>query len=113
LFARSASRVFKILYSSRAWLLEFRIKNSEGRDREECLAEAWRDLEEAREIAQRGEMKLLLADYHLESSRVCLDEGRKEDAKGHYGEAKRLIEECGYHRRDKELKELAERFAKN
>ena len=72
---------------------------------------AWGDLEEAKEIAERGEMKLWLADYHLESSRVCLDEGRKEDAKGLYEEAKRLIEECGYHRRDKELKELAERFA--
>jgi hypothetical protein len=71
------------------------------------------DLEEAREIAQRGEMKLHLADYHLESSRVCMDEGRKEDVKGHYEEAKRLIKECGYHRRDKELKELAERFAGN
>ena len=58
-------------------------------------------------------MKLHLADYHLESSRVCLDEGRKEDVKGHYEEAKRLIEKCGYHRRDKELKELAERFAGN
>ena len=30
---------------------------------------SWRDLEEAREIAERGEMKLWLADYHLESSR--------------------------------------------
>jgi hypothetical protein len=42
-----------------------------------------------------------------------MDEGRKEDVKGHYEEAKRLIKECGYHKRDKELKELAERFAGN
>jgi tetratricopeptide (TPR) repeat protein len=76
---------------ARAGLLEFRIKNSEGRERKECLAEAWRDLEEAKEIAERGEMKLWLADYHLEGSRVCLDEGRKDDAKGHYEEAKQLI----------------------
>jgi len=33
------------------------------------------DLEEVREIAERGEMKLWMADYHLESARVCLDEG--------------------------------------
>ncbi|MGA2091855.1 MAG: NACHT domain-containing protein [Sedimentisphaerales bacterium] len=126
---------------ARAGLFEFRIKNLEGRDREECLAEAWRDLEEVREIAERGEMKLWLADYHLESSRVCLDEadgspvadqvsnhsgtGKTEDpsspkgyavasrrrkAKEHYEEAKKLIEECGYHRRDKELEELAGRI---
>jgi len=77
------------------------------------------DLEEAREIAERGEMKLWLADYHLESSRVCLDEeenrGQKTEdgrrkAKEHYEKAKRLIEECGYHRRDKELEELAKRI---
>jgi tetratricopeptide (TPR) repeat protein len=105
---------------ARAELLEFRIKNLEGKDREECLAEIWRDLDEAREIAERGEMKLWLADYHLESSRVCLDEGAGSPvadqvsnhsgtgkAKEHYEEAKRLIEECGYHRRDKELEELA------
>lgn len=74
-------------------------------------------MEEAREIAQRGEMKLHLADYRLESGRVYMDEGRKErkkeNVKGHYEEAKRLIKECGYYRRDKELKELAERFAGN
>ena len=102
------------------------------------------DLEEAREIAERGEMKLFLADYHLESSRVCLEEGAgspteepkqpgsppktcgdlrfatrghpandmRVEAKRHYEEAKRLIEECGYHRRDKELEELAARFVR-
>ena len=68
------------------------------------------DLEEVREIAERGEMKLHLADYHLESARVCLNEGRKGDAKGHYEEAKALIEECGYHRRDEELKDIEGRM---
>ncbi|NIA30430.1 MAG: TIR domain-containing protein [Actinobacteria bacterium] len=32
--------------------------------------QAWDDLEEAREIAERGEMKLWLADYHLEAARI-------------------------------------------
>jgi len=67
-------------------------------------------LEEAREIAERGEMKLHLADYHLESARVCLDEGKKGDAKGHYEAAKRLIRSCGYHRRDEELKDIEGRM---
>ena len=38
---------------------------------------------------------------------MCLDEGRKDDAKGHFKEVKLLIEKCGYHRRDKELEDLA------
>jgi hypothetical protein len=72
-------------------------------------------------------MKLYLADYHLEAARLCIDEEAgspiekpkkqqsrtpasdwRVDAKWHYEEARRLIiEECGYHRRDKELEELS------
>jgi tetratricopeptide (TPR) repeat protein len=36
--------------------------------------QAWDDLEEAREIAERGEMKLWLVDYHLEASRLLISE---------------------------------------
>jgi tetratricopeptide (TPR) repeat protein len=36
--------------------------------------QAWNDLEEAREIAERGEMKLWLVDYHLEASRLLISE---------------------------------------
>jgi hypothetical protein len=91
---------------------------------------AWGDMEEAREIAQRGEMKLWLADYHLEAAKLALCESSRADEQGnrrgesetgsrpttcrdarrHYEEAKRLIEEYGYHRRDKELEELAGRI---
>ena len=65
---------------------------------------AWGDLEEVKEIAERGEMKLWLADYHLEAGRVCKAEGK--DVKEHIQKARELIETCGYHRRDKELEEL-------
>ena len=65
------------------------------------------DLEEAREIAERGEMKLWLADYYLESARLARSEKDKEKMAEHCGQAKALIEECGYHRRDGELEELA------
>ncbi len=34
------------------------------------LSQAYGDIEEAREIAERGEMKLWLVDYHLEASRL-------------------------------------------
>jgi hypothetical protein len=65
------------------------------------------DLEEAREIAERGEMKLFLADYYLESARLARSEKNKERMAEHYGQAKALIQKCGYHRRDGELEELA------
>jgi tetratricopeptide (TPR) repeat protein len=154
----------------RAWLEELRIEKLEGRNREKCLAEAKKwldeavdglrkagtqdflprglfarveyysvvgeykkalvDLNEVREIAERGEMKLWLADYHLEAAKLALSENSRaveqgnrrgesetgsrpttcRDAKEHYEEAKRLINECGYHRRDKELEELKGRI---
>jgi len=55
------------------------------------------DLEEVRKIATRSGMRLFLADYHL--------------AKGNIEEAEKLINETGYHRRDKELAELKARSA--
>ena len=35
-----------------------------------CFADAWRDLAEAQEIAERGEMRLHLADFHLQSAKL-------------------------------------------
>jgi tetratricopeptide (TPR) repeat protein len=68
---------------------------------------AWSDLTEAKEIAERGEMKLYLADYHLEAARLHLAEGGKyADASDHYEKAKALIDQTGYHRRDAELAAL-------
>ena len=72
--------------------------------------EAWEDLAEAQEIAERGEMKLWLVDYHLEACRLSLAEGRPENgdrrpekAKQHLEEAGKFVEETGYHRRDPEV----------
>jgi hypothetical protein len=56
-----------------------------------------RDLEEACRIATRSDMKLFLADYHL--------------AMGNLDEAEKLINETGYHRRDKQLAELRKKLA--
>ncbi|UCE99251.1 MAG: TIR domain-containing protein [Planctomycetota bacterium] len=64
---------------------------------------AWGDLEEAREIAERGEMGLYLADYHLEAARVCLAQGRSPEAREHWKEAAKRVEEMGYHRRNPEV----------
>ncbi len=68
----------------------------------------WRDLGEAKEIADRGEMRLFLADCALEAARLWLAQDDKEKAKEEWEEAKRLVEETGYHRRDKEVEELQE-----
>ena len=67
---------------------------------------AWADLQEAQEIAGRGDMKLHLTDYHLEAARLYGAEGKEEEARDHLERAKALIEETGYRRRDSEVEEL-------
>jgi len=73
------------------------------------FAPALADLEEAREIAERGEMKLYLADYHLEAGRLNIKEQKensKEQAEEHLAIAKEMIEKMGYGRRKPEVEEL-------
>jgi len=64
------------------------------------------DLDEAYEIAEQSEMKLYLTDYHLESCRLCIAEGKSGQSAQHLESAKKLIAETGYHRRDKEAEAL-------
>jgi hypothetical protein len=72
-------------------------------------------LDEAWEIAERGPMKLFLADIHLYRARLFgirnSEVGSANEA-GQYpwespaadlAAAEKLINECGYHRRDEEL----------
>jgi tetratricopeptide (TPR) repeat protein len=72
------------------------------------VAGAQRDLEEALSIATRGGMRLHQADCHLEYARLHLDCGEKEEARQSLAQAKEMIEEMGYHRRDAEVAELEE-----
>ena len=94
---------------------------------------SWADLDEAREIAEYGQMRLHLTDYHLEVCRLIreqlsafsdqpsaknykiVEDGEelsltKEQMQAkfheHFKEAERLVKETGYHRRDGELEEL-------
>jgi hypothetical protein len=69
-------------------------------------ANAWDDLKEAEEIAEMGGMKLFLCDYHLEAARLCAAQGKDKEAEQHFTIAKKIIEETGYHRRDKEVERL-------
>lgn len=79
----------------------------------EKYMEAWQDLNEALEIAERGEMKLYLTDYHLEAARLCQAEGKKNEAKEHVQTAAQLIKQTGYHRRDREVEELRKDLIKS
>jgi tetratricopeptide (TPR) repeat protein len=72
---------------------------------------AQRDLDEARIVATRCEMRLHLTDYHLEQARLFLVQSRDNEARCHYVAAKRLVEETGYHRRDIDLVSLGAKLA--
>jgi len=70
------------------------------------FARAQRDLEEALTIATRGGMRLHEADCHLESARLHLARGEREQARESLSKARGMVEEMGYHRRDGEVAEL-------
>jgi tetratricopeptide (TPR) repeat protein len=80
------------------------------------FANARADLDEAKEIAEFGDMKLYLVDYHLEY--CCLnqdeqdlqdDRDLKDEAREHLRKAEKLIDETGYELR----REEAEKIRKN
>jgi tetratricopeptide (TPR) repeat protein len=72
------------------------------------LDRARADLEEALSIATRGGMRLYEADCHLEYARLHLACGEKGKARQSLAKAKEMIEDTGYHRRDREVAELEE-----
>jgi tetratricopeptide (TPR) repeat protein len=72
--------------------------------------QAHRDLEEAMEIVQRSGMRLYEADCHLEYARLHLAQEKKEEARKSLATAREMIQEMGYHRRDREVKELEEQL---
>jgi tetratricopeptide (TPR) repeat protein len=74
------------------------------------------DLDEAWEIAERGPMRLFMADIHLYRARLfgslkCEVRSVKypwESPQADLAAARKLIEQCGYHRRDEELADAEE-----
>ena len=67
------------------------------------------DLDEAMDIATRdsqGLMRLHITECHLGYARLALAQNDRETAQRHLILARDLIEETGYHRRDKELEGL-------
>lgn len=80
------------------------------------------DLDEAWEVAERGPMRLFMADIHLYRARLFHamkpypwnknPDGTERGAKDDLVAARKLIEQCGYWRRKEELED-AEEAAKN
>jgi len=72
---------------------------------------AQEDLDEAWEIAERGPMKLFMADIHLYRARLFFREKEYpwESPEADLQAARKLIEQCGYWRRKEELED-AERI---
>lgn len=70
------------------------------------------DLQEAERICQRCDLRLLQADCHLEYARFHLAQGETEEARKRVEKARVMINEMGYHRRDKDLAELDEQLSK-
>ena len=70
------------------------------------VADAEADLTEALEIAERGSMRLHACDAHIEWARLCLQRGDAEAARGHVAMARRLVEETGYGRRERDVRWL-------
>ncbi len=89
---------------SRAWL-RFLAGDADG---------ARADLDEAWQIAERGPMRLHMTDIHLHRARLfhAVRPYPWESPHHDLAEAERLIDECGYHRRDEELAD-AQQSAKN
>ncbi len=83
---------------SRAWL-RFQIGKVGGPQ------SAQEDLDEAWEIAERGPMRLFMADVHMYRARLFMREEVYpwESPEVDLAAARKLIQECGYHRRDEEL----------
>lgn len=77
---------------TRAWLREVQADPAAARA----------DLDEAQQLAERGPMRLHLADVHLYRARLFFRENLAE-AREELRKARHLIERCGYHRRDEEL----------
>lgn len=85
-------------------------------------ASAQSDLDEAWEIAERGPMRLFMADIHLYRARLFHGvkpypwaagaDGKPRGPKDDLAAARKLIEQCGYWRRKEELED-AETAAKN
>jgi tetratricopeptide (TPR) repeat protein len=69
------------------------------------------DLEEILEIAERDSMRLHECDAHLEWARLCLQQGDTAAARTHVATARKIVNETGYGRREREVGWLERKLA--
>lgn len=86
-------------YGSHQHLPRGLLARAECYRRMQNFSKAREDLNEAKEIAELGSMKLFLCDYHLEAGRLYRANGKESDAKEHFKTAHQLIEETKNYRR--------------
>jgi tetratricopeptide (TPR) repeat protein len=110
-FTRSAEHLGRAVEELRQWGNEDDLPRS-------LLARAafWRlhgnftraksDLDEALEIAERDSMRLFACDAHIEWARLCLQHEDAEAAREHVVLARKLVDETGYGRREREVRWL-------
>ena len=85
---------------TRAWLRSLEGKRTGSESAQSDLDEAW-------EIAERGPMKLFMADIHLHRARLFFREAQYPwgSPAADLAAARELIEKCGYGRRKEELED--------
>ena len=71
---------------------------------------AEKDMKEAFTIAERGGMRLHMADCYLGYAWLYFAKGEKDLAKEKLKTAKEMIDEMGYHRCDGEVEELEKKL---
>lgn len=69
------------------------------------------DLAEALEIVERGSMRLHACDAHIEGARLCLQQEDNEAARRHLAQARKLVDETGYRRREREVSYLEKKIS--
>lgn len=72
---------------------------------------AQKDLGKAIDIARRGQMYLHEADCYLEYTKMYLAMGKENKAQESLASAKSIIQELGYHRRNKIVQKLGEQIS--
>ena len=83
---------------TRAWLRSLTGAHTGPESAQEDLNDAW-------EVAERGPMRLHMADIHLYRARLFFREAKYpwNSPRADLEAAEKLINDCGYHRRDEEL----------
>jgi len=76
----------------------------------EEYAKSRHDLDEVMRVATFRGMRLHECDAHLEYARLEIKQGQPDVARVHVTSAAKLVEDCGYHRRDGEVADLKEKL---